>query len=96
MRTPKGSGNINQQITDALSHFEPEYRCLERCVEQLSTQNRNLVLRYYQEEKAGKLEARRKVAEELGIAVNALRIRAHRIRLALERCIHECLQQDTL
>ena len=36
----------------------------------------------------------RELQEELGIAVNALRIRAHRIRRSLEQCVHSCLEQQ--
>jgi RNA polymerase sigma factor (sigma-70 family) len=73
---------------------EEEYECLEQCIERLPPDNRQLVLRYYQEEKQAKIEHRKQVAKELGIAVNALRIRAHRIRLVLQRCVLDCLEQQ--
>lgn len=73
--------------------IELEYRCLEKCLEKLPTNNRALVLEYYQHEKRAKIEHHKKLAEELGIAVNALRIRAHRIRRTLETCVHGCLEQ---
>jgi DNA-directed RNA polymerase specialized sigma24 family protein len=60
---------------------------------QLSPENRRLVLEYYQNEKRAKIDHRRKLAEQLGIAVNALRIRAHRIRLQLQKCVQACLEQ---
>jgi DNA-directed RNA polymerase specialized sigma24 family protein len=50
-----------------------------------------LVLQYYQEEKGAKIEHRRAMAERLGIPLNALRIRAHRIRVALRDCVSDCL-----
>jgi RNA polymerase sigma factor (sigma-70 family) len=74
--------------------IEREYWCLERCMEQLPYDNRRLVLEYYQEEKQAKIEHRRELAEQLGIAVNALRIRAHRIRLQLQQCVQTCLDQS--
>jgi len=74
--------------------IEPEYECLERCLEHLSSDNRKLVLEYYQQEKHAKIEHRKLLAMELGIAVNALRIRAHRIRLALQKCMEDCLVQQ--
>lgn len=70
---------------------EAEFECLDRCVAQLSPENRDLVLRYYAQEKHVKIEDRKKLADELGIAVNALRIRAHRIRLVLQCCVKDCL-----
>jgi DNA-directed RNA polymerase specialized sigma24 family protein len=72
---------------------EQEYECLERCMERLSPGNRELVIEYYQEEKAAKIERRRKLAERLGIAQNALRIRAYRIRAILEQCVRGCLEE---
>ena len=78
----------------AVENFEPEYRCLEYCLERLPTENRHLVERYYQQEKQAKIDHRRLLATELGIAVNALRIRAHRIRLALRQCVRNCLEQE--
>jgi DNA-directed RNA polymerase specialized sigma24 family protein len=73
---------------------EAEYECLDRCVEKLSPENRDLVLRYYAEEKHARIEDRKKLADELGIAVNALRIRAHRIRLVLQNCVKVCLENQ--
>ena len=74
--------------------FEPEYRCLEGCLERLPKENRYLLELYYQQEKQAKIDHRKLLAIELGIAVNALRIRAHRIRLALRQCVRTCLEQE--
>ncbi len=74
--------------------IESEYQCLEHCLDHLPTENRDLVVRYYQQEKQAKIEHRKRLATEFGIAVNALRIRAHRIRLSLQRCVQDCLQQQ--
>lgn len=84
----------NTQTIDLTSDIEPEYECLERCLEQLPPDNRDLVLRYYQQERKAKIEHRKSLAIELGIAVNALRIRAHRIRLVLQRCVRDCVEQQ--
>jgi len=72
---------------------EREYECLERCMEQLSAENRQLVLEYYQEEKRVKIDHRRQLAERLRIAPNALRIRMHRIRASLQLCVDSCLNE---
>jgi len=70
---------------------EVEYDCLDRCMEKLSSENRALVLSYYQEEKHAKIEHRKELATNLGIALNALRIRAHRIRASLQQCVKQCV-----
>jgi RNA polymerase sigma factor (sigma-70 family) len=71
--------------------IEQEYECLEQCMQTLPPQNRELVLQYYQEEKRAKIDHRRKLAHNLGIELNALRIRAHRIRASLQDCMRQCL-----
>lgn len=71
-----------------------EYDCLDRCLEHLPADNRKLVLEYYQQELRAKIDHRKRLATELGIAVNALRIRAHRIRRALEECVRDCMEQQ--
>lgn len=80
-------------LREASDEIEAEYACLERCMDQLPPESRRLVLEYYQEEKRAKINRRRKLAEELGIAVNALRIRAHRIRQQLQQCVQVCLEE---
>ena len=73
---------------------EPEYECLERCLDSLPTNNRKMVLEYYQQERQAKIDHHKRLADELGIAVNALRIRVHRIRRALGECVRDCLEQQ--
>ena len=72
---------------------EEEYACLEKCMERLSPRSRDLVLTYYQEEKRAKIDLRKQLAGRMGIPLNALRIRACRIRANLEDCVSQCLQQ---
>ncbi len=88
-REPR-SRNVMEHDDDV----EQEYECLDRCMEQLPLESRGLVLDYYRDEKRAKIDRRRKLAEELGIAVNALRIRAHRIRLQLQECVQNCVQHS--
>jgi DNA-directed RNA polymerase specialized sigma24 family protein len=71
--------------------IEEEYECLERCMEQLTPANRELVLEYYQSDKKAKIENRKRLAQRMGIAQNALRIRAYRIRAELQQCVLACL-----
>ena len=76
------------------NQVELEYRCLERCIESLSEENRYLLLKYYGAEGSSKVEQRKRLAEELGIAPNALRIRAYRIRLGLQDCVEKCIERS--
>ena len=72
---------------------EREYECLERCMEQISPGSRELVLEYYRGDKRAKIDHRKEIALRLGVALNALRIRAHRIRATLQQCVRDCLGQ---
>jgi DNA-directed RNA polymerase specialized sigma24 family protein len=74
---------------------EPDRRqnCFDSCLEKLTVDNRELILGYYQEDGREKIEFRKWLAARLKISLDALRIRAHRIRKNLEECIAECLGQ---
>ena len=73
---------------------EIEFRCLEECLDHLSTENRELVLQYYQLERKARIDQRKLLAKTLGIRLNALRIRAHRIRATLQECVQNCLDRN--
>lgn len=70
---------------------EQVYDCLERCLAQLKAEDQRLVLNYYQRERQDKIDFRKKLAEELGITLNALRVKLFRIRTTLQKCIEGCL-----
>jgi DNA-directed RNA polymerase specialized sigma24 family protein len=89
------SVTLNSSATSVDDDIEPEYECLERCLDHLPPDNRKLVVDYYQQEKHAKIEHRKLLATEWGIAVNALRIRAHRIRLVLQQCVRDCIEHQS-
>src|SRR5262245_18178676 len=70
---------------------ERGYECLEHCMEKLSPEHRELVLQYYQEERGAKIDNRKHLADQLGIAVNALRIRVCRIQASVIECLPKCI-----
>jgi len=67
--------------------------CLGQCLKRLPNENRELILQYYQGEKSDKIKKRKKLAQMMGVTLNTLRIRAHRIREELEKCVTNCLRQ---
>jgi DNA-directed RNA polymerase specialized sigma24 family protein len=75
---------------------EEHLACLDRCLSKLPDSSREVVMEYYQQEKQAKIDHRAALAHKLGIAANALRIRAHRIRQHLEKCVLECLSERAL
>ncbi len=76
------------------TEIELKHQCLEQCLEQLSPENRELIVAYYGQEKKLKIESRKEMAERLGTGLNALWIRAHRIRQKLTDCVNECLDRE--
>ena len=64
--------------------------CLRRCLSLLPPDQRDLVLRYHQGE--NNIRNRKTLSEQIGIPMNALRIRVHRIRRKLEDCVQDCLK----
>jgi DNA-directed RNA polymerase specialized sigma24 family protein len=71
---------------------ERRLACLEHCVEGLPAEERNLILWYYQIGERILIEPRKRLAASLGISLNALRIRAHRVRGRLEACVRACVE----
>src|ERR1044072_869042 len=82
-----------QEFVQDSDRIEIEFACLEECMRKLSPENRELVLRYYCADGRERIDQRRLLAEELGIAPNALRIRAFRIRAELQKCLKECVDR---
>lgn len=80
-------------IVENSEDVEQVFECLDRCMLQLTENNRELVLEYYQNDKRAKIEHRKALADKLGVAQNALRIRAYRIRSTLLQCVTGCLEQ---
>lgn len=70
------------------------FKCLEKCLQKLPRKNRNLILQYYSEEKRAKIDFRREMARNMGIDVINLRVRMHRIRGILHKCIKKCLAES--
>ena len=66
--------------------------CLDQCLQQLKPAQRELIVEYYADDRRQKIERRRELAKSLGITMNALGIRALRIRDGLMACMGRCHQ----
>jgi DNA-directed RNA polymerase specialized sigma24 family protein len=65
--------------------------CFEQCLRHLPVESRAFIIQYYQDEKRAKIDHRLELANRLGVSLNALRVRAHRLRAQLGECIARCL-----
>lgn len=88
------SGRANAVSPEDRDRKERMLECLERCSAKLEATQRELIFRYYSGEQRVKIENRRSLAQTLEITVNALSIRACRIRDRLENCVKECASHE--
>jgi DNA-directed RNA polymerase specialized sigma24 family protein len=64
---------------------DPRFEALRECLQTLSPKEQSVVLEYHRGE--DKIRRRKALCAELGIEINALRIRVHRLRRRLEDCV---------
>jgi DNA-directed RNA polymerase specialized sigma24 family protein len=87
----KLASNNDSLMNEAAAEKELRHKCLDQCIAKLDRASRELITGYYIGKERAKIENRRSLAESLGISVNALSIRACRIRAKLEQCVRECV-----
>jgi DNA-directed RNA polymerase specialized sigma24 family protein len=87
-------------LTEDDEPSDPRLESLRRCLQRLPPDQRDLVLRYYQGNGQGtndpgdhNIRNRQALASDLGVPMNALRIRVHRARRKLESCVHDALRR---
>jgi RNA polymerase sigma factor (sigma-70 family) len=73
---------------------EARAACLDRCLSRLPREARLLLHGYYHPGQLSARESRQRLAQELGISLGALKVRAHRIRVQLHACLMECLESE--
>ena len=90
----RGSKSIewgrSDAVDEAASAHERRLDCLDRCLLTLKPDQRELVVDYYRDAQRQRIDRRRELAAKLGITMNALGIRACRIRGTLEACVDTC------
>ena len=67
------------------------HSCLEKCLQTLPQESRQLLLEYYAEDKTQKIETRSRMAKQLGVAAGVLRNRIFKLRNSLRGCVATCL-----
>ena len=80
--------------TESSEQKEMDHKCLNKCLDELSTSDRSLILQYYEDEKQAKIDKRKMLAEQYGLTPYALRVRVHRIRMSLRKCVYKCLKEQ--
>lgn len=80
-----------------IDNTETELRCgcLEKCLQKvINADEARLVVRYHEGEGQQRIENRKQMAAELGISLNALRIRICHLQARLRPCIEECVKEN--
>jgi DNA-directed RNA polymerase specialized sigma24 family protein len=88
------SRQANVMSNEDRDRKEKMLECLDQCAAKLDSTHRGLIFGYYVGEQRVKIENRLSLAQTLGITVNALSIRACRIRDKLESCVKECASRE--
>ena len=68
---------------------------LEQCLQELPGNARDLVLQYHCGEKQVKIQNRKRLAEQLQISRNALRVKMHHLHVRLRECVETRLHLAT-
>jgi DNA-directed RNA polymerase specialized sigma24 family protein len=75
-----------------LAEKEQRLTCLDHCLQALPADSYELITEYYSDEKRGKIDRRKALADRLGLRRDALANRAQRVRDKLEQCVTRCLK----
>jgi DNA-directed RNA polymerase specialized sigma24 family protein len=77
------------------SAFESDVglECIRRCIDELDVEDRRFIVDYYDGSGRDLQQARKELADRLGITSTALRLRSYRLRRVLEESVRKCLQR---
>ncbi|MEO7134259.1 MAG: hypothetical protein ABI024_08560 [Vicinamibacterales bacterium] len=87
---PQLSPRSGADVAEAADTRESLLACLEKCLQELDSLNRRIITGYYIGSARVKIDNRRELAASLGLTLNALTVRACRIRTRLEACVRRC------
>ncbi len=79
----------DEESPDEASEHESVLAALRTCLDAAGATARQLILSYYGGDGAVRIATRRRLADECGISLNALRNRALRLRDVLEDCVRK-------
>jgi DNA-directed RNA polymerase specialized sigma24 family protein len=81
----------DEDLEVARDAVERRLECLESCLEHLADETREFIIEYYRSEQGPKIEQRKLLAERMNTSLNALRLRASRLRRELGKCTELCV-----
>jgi DNA-directed RNA polymerase specialized sigma24 family protein len=84
---------LSVSIEEVEDDIERRLQCLRACMKRLPSEQQTLIVEYHRNDNESRIESRKRLAAGLGIGLNALRIRAHRLSGQLGLCVGECLER---
>jgi DNA-directed RNA polymerase specialized sigma24 family protein len=85
----KTNVTVAYEVEPGTAEVERHLGQLGRCLKKLTAADQELIIQYYEGDKRAKIEKRSRLAAEFGVTLNALSIRACRIRNKLEECVRK-------
>jgi DNA-directed RNA polymerase specialized sigma24 family protein len=100
--TPLDESDLERSVAENFpppERDDPHHKCLDRCLEKLSPEKRDLILGYYRADdpalkRPGLLKrARIELRERFGMSERAMNAKTGRIRTQLKNCVNQCLER---
>ena len=82
---------INVAAKEPTEETDFSSKYLDKCLDELSGENRSLILDYFSEDKQAKIDLHKTLSAKLEITQTALRMKIVRIKQKLRNCLQECL-----
>jgi hypothetical protein len=80
-----------EPVNDVID-IERRHHCLETCLQQLSSDDRELLPQYHRYSAGQKITHRQKLAQDRQTTLNALRLKVSRLKSVVEGCVRDCVQ----
>ena len=93
LRKQRPQVDIDEVTIAAKAPEEPSFsrECLDKCLEKLPPDSRDLLLEYFSEARLAKIELHRSISQSLEMTQTALRMRVMRTKAKLKICVQECM-----
>lgn len=88
---PTSTEQVQEEHNEAA---ELHLACSKKCLKSLTEADRDLIVAYCKTDERTKMERRHALAHRLNIKIEALRLRAFRIRKRLHDCVDKCLKDQ--
>lgn len=85
--------NNKEEFADEDGIKAKRFKCLDKCLAELSVDKRKLLINYFDTDEATMIPTRKSLAKKLGINLNTLRIRISRLKTKIEKCTKDCCKE---